>query len=169
MKKNLLLLALASTLFTGCATYSYTDAPAAVGFIYSKYAVMGYPGDIKPIEDVGIVTTDGIIKIQSVDGHRVDTLTTLKSSGMYANGRYQLHLLPGEHQIEMAFISEFNGVRSWSTKNITKAVSIEKGQIVHLAKGGQGRTWSVYLTDGSRDIATIKSDFNSLLEKEGKK
>lgn len=169
MKKNVLLLALASTLFAGCATYSYTDAPASVGFIYSKYAVKGYSGDFQPIEDVGIVTTDGMIKIQSVDGNRVNTLTILKSSGMYANGRYQLHLLPGDHKIEMAFISEFNGVRTWSTSNVTKDITIQKGQVIHLSKVENGKSWSAHASDGSRDLQTIKADYQSLLEKESKK
>ena len=54
--KTIAALLFAQFLLLGCASYNYTEAPPTMGMMYSKYATIGYPGDVRPIEDVGIVT-----------------------------------------------------------------------------------------------------------------
>ena len=92
--KSITALLLAPVMLFGCASYNYTDAPPTMGVMYSKYAYIGYAGEIRPIEDIGVVTTDGLIKIRSVDGQSTSSLKLFKNSGLYSGGRYQLHLLP---------------------------------------------------------------------------
>ena len=161
--KTIAALLLAQTMLFGCASYNYTDAPPAMGMMYSKYAYIGYSGELRPIEDVGIVTTDGLIKIRSVDGQSTSSYKVLKSSGLYSGGRYQLHLLPGTHILTMGFHDDRGGgSKSWSTSDITKIVSIAKGQVIHLFLSENGRTWTAKEADGSSALATIASDFKEL-------
>jgi len=164
-KKLITALLLAPTLLLGCASYNYTDAPPTMGKMYSKYAYLGYEGKPRSIEDVGIVTTDGLIKIRSVDGLPASSYTELKTSGFYSGGRYQLHLLPGVHTLTMGFSdNRGGGSRSWSTSDVTKIISLSKGQVIHLSLYGDGRTWTAKESDGSSAMAVIVSDFKELAE-----
>ncbi|MDQ5903015.1 MAG: hypothetical protein QG672_602 [Pseudomonadota bacterium] len=161
--KTITALLLAQTILFGCASYNYTDAPPAMGMMYSKYAYIGYSGELRPIEDVGIVTTDGLIKIRSVDDQPTSSYKKFKTSGLYSGGRFQLHLLPGTHVLKMGFHDDRGGgSKSWSTSDITKTVSINKGQIIHLSLSEIGKTWTVKESDGSGALTTIASDFNDL-------
>lgn len=164
MKRNAIaILAIALGLMTGCASHNYTDAPSRMGFLYSKYAYLGYDGDVRPIEDVGIVTTDGLIRIQSVDGQPMSHYREFKASGFYSGGRYQLHLLPGTHLLKMGFHKDLgDGNISWSTSSITKTVSIEKGQIVHLELSEGVRTWKAVESDGGSAREMVLADFKEL-------
>ena len=159
-----LLLALAA-LF-GCATATYTDAPPALGGMYSKYAYLGYPGEMRRIEDVGIVTTDGSITILAVDGQSVAELKAFKSAGRSASGRYQLHLLPGMHALVLS-VGEARGAsaKAWTTSHLTKIISISKGQVVHLTLSESGNTWNAKATDGRAALDSITSDFRELTKK----
>jgi hypothetical protein len=161
--KSITVLLLAQAMLVGCASYNYTDAPPTMGVMYSKYAYIGYVGELKPIEDVGIVTTDGLIKIRSVDGQSTSGYKVLKTSGMYSGGRYQLHLLPGTHVLTMGFSDDRGGPsKSWSTSDITRTISIEKGQVIHLSLSQSGKAWTAKESDGSSALATITSDFKDL-------
>ena len=159
-----LLLALAA-LF-GCATATYTDAPPALGGLYSKYAYLGYPGEMRRIEDVGVVTTDGSITILAVDGQSVAELKAFKSAGRSASGRYQLHLLPGMHALVLG-VGEARGAntKAWTTSHATKMLSINKGQVVHLTLSESGNTWSAKTSDGRAALDSIVSDFRELTRK----
>ena len=162
--KTITALLLAQTMLFGCASYNYTDAPPAMGVMYSKYVYIGYSGELKPIEDVGVVTTDGLIKIRSVDGQSTSGYKVFKTSGFYSGGRYQLHLLPGTHVLMMGFSDDRGGgSKSWSTSDITKTVSIHKGQVIHLSLFENGKTWTTKESDGSSALATITSDFKELI------
>jgi hypothetical protein len=161
--KTIAALLLTQTMLFGCASYNYTDAPPTMGAVYSKYAYIGYSGELQPIEDVGIVTTDGLIKIRSVDGKPTSSYREFKTSGLYSGGRYQLHLLPGTHVLKMGFHDDRGGgSKSWSTSDITKTVSISKGQVIHLSLSENGKTWTATESDGSSALATIASDFRDL-------
>jgi hypothetical protein len=153
-------------LLAGCATNSYTDAPPTLGVMYSKYAYLGYPDEPKPIEDVGIVTTDGIIKIKEVDGQSIESFTAYKTNGFYSGGRFQLHLLPGAHELTLGFHYDTGtGSISWSTSDLIKNIVIAKGQILHLSLLDHGRQWSAFESDGSSARAAIASDFKDLTKK----
>jgi len=147
----------------GCASNNYTDAPPSLGMMYSKYAYIGYDGELKPIEEVGVVTTDGLVKIREVDGYSIDAMQEYKTSGLYSGGRVQLHLLSGVHTLILGYHDDRGGGSvSWSTSNITKTITIAKGQVIHLRGGINGRTWSVAEVDGGSAISTIASDFKDL-------
>ena len=150
----------------GCASYNYTDAPPAMGVMYSKYAVIGYIGDLRPIEDVGIVTTDGLVKVKSVDDQPVSLYRGFTSAGLYSGGRYQLHLLPGMHTVVLGFHdNRGNGSASWSTSDVTKTFSMKKGQVVHFSLSQDGRTWNAKESDGGDALEAIASDFAELTSK----
>ena len=162
-KTAALILATTTLLLGGCASYDYTDAPPTLGVLYSKYLVIGYPGDIQPINEVGVVTTDGLIQIHSVDGKSVNTLRRMKESGFYSGGRYQLHLLPGTHTLGMGFHDDRGGPsKSWSTSDITKVIEIKAGSVVHLSKWESGYRWGANINDGAAALPTITADFESL-------
>lgn len=150
-------------MLSGCASHNYTDAPPTMGVLYSKYADVGYEGEIRSADDVGIVTTDGQIQVGSVDGRSMSLFRSFKTSGFYAGGRYQLHLLPGTHTITISLRDErANASVSWLTSSITKSITIDKGQVIHLAALQNGRTWSAKEFDGSSALAVIVSDFKEL-------
>lgn len=167
MKVKLITAALiAVSLLSGCASNSYTDAPPTLGVMYSKYAYLGYSGDPQPIENVGIVTTDGLIKIKQIDGDAIEQFQVYKTSGLYSGGRFQLHLLPGNHTLTMGFHDDRgSGTIAWSTMDVTKTFTIEKGQILHISVVNQGRHWDANVTEGAKDRAAIESDFASLSKK----
>jgi len=150
----------------GCASNNYSDAPPTLGVMYSKYAYLGYDGEQLPIEDVGIVTTDGMIQIKSVDGTPMSAFTLYKTSGFYSGGRYQLHLMPGAHTLVMGFHSDHGtGTISWSTTDLTRQINIAKGQVIHLSLGQSGRKWNALESDGSSALAMITKDFTELSSK----
>lgn len=160
--KSIIVLAISVMLF-GCASFNYTDAPSTMGVMYSKYAYLGYEGGMRAIDEVGIVTTDGLIQIGSLDGQPMSHFRGFKDSGLYSGGRYQLHLLPGTHTITMGFHDDRgNGNASWSTSSITKILSIGKGQVIHLSLAQGGRTWTAKESDGSSAFPVIAKDFKEL-------
>lgn len=162
--KLLSALVISQALLAGCASYNYTDAPPAMGVMYSRYAYIGYEGAILPIEDVGLITTDGLIKIRSVDGKPMADYRQFRTSGLYSGGRYQLHLLPGVHVLTMGFHDDRGGgTISWSTSDVTKTVTIGKGQVIHLALSRDGKSWSAKEFDGASALPAIKGDFGELI------
>lgn len=161
--KPLILLAVCQALLVGCASYNYTDAPPTLGVMYSRYAHIGYDGAIRPIDDIGLVSTDGLIRIHSLDGKPMNDYRIFKTSGFYSGGRYQLHLLPGAHILTMGFHDDRGGGSiSWSTSDITRIINIRKGQVIHFALSQDGRTWTAKEFDGSSALPIIKDDFNEL-------
>lgn len=157
---------LASALFMwGCASYNYTDAPSVMGGLYSRYVYIGYDGDLRDIADVGLVTTDGLIKLTTLDGKPVPSLRKYNSRGFYSGGRVQLHLLPGTYVLTMGFHDDRgNGTRSWSTSDVKKVISIAKGQVIHLYLSQDGRTWRAIEVDGSSALADITRDFKAMTD-----
>jgi hypothetical protein len=161
--KSITTLLLAQAILVGCASYDYTDAPPTLGGMYSRYAYIGYSGEVKPMEEVGVVTTDGLIKIHAVNGQSTAGYKVLKTSGMYSGGRYQLHLLPGTHALTMGFSDDRGGPsKSWSTSDLTKSISIKKGQVIHLSLSRDGKSWTAKESDGISALPTIASDFKDL-------
>lgn len=161
--KSISALLLALLFLIGCANNNYTDAPPSLGMMYSKYAYIGYDGELKPIEEVGIVTTDGLVKIRGVDGVSVDSLNKYKTSGLYSGGRVQLHLLSGTHTLILGYHDDRGGGNiSWSTSNVTKTITIAKGQVIHLMAGNSGNKWTAIERDGRSAIGAISSDFKDL-------
>ena len=167
-------LLLATPLLFGCAVRKdYTDAPVTFGGLYPKTAVLGYEGEPMPIEDAGIVTTDGVLYLTSLDGKPIHTYKTLKTKSLYKieMGRYQLHLTPGEHVLTMGFSSSTGGgptptYRAWSKADVTKTITIAKGQVIHLNPGWSNGKWNAFTHDGSRALPVIKADFLELAAQE---
>lgn len=154
-------------LLAGCVTNSYTDAPSKMGALYSRYAYVAYDGPIKPANEVGIVTTDGLIAIKYLNGQTMNNFTLYKSRGFYSGGRYQLHLLPGTYELVMGFhYDKGQGFKTWSTTDVKKTIAISAGQVRHLSVEQGWRSWSVLESDGSKALATIQEDFQELLSKQ---
>lgn len=128
-----------------------------------KEGIFVYPGDIHPINEVGVVTTDGLIRIHSINGKSVAPLGRMKESGLYSSGRYQLHLLPGTHTLGIGFHDDRCGPsKSWSTSDITKIIEIKAGAVVHLSKWESRYRWGTNISDGAAALPTITADFESL-------
>lgn len=156
-------IAVAQLMLSACASYTYTDAPPTLGALYSKYAYIGYDGPVQPIEEVGIVTTDGLLQVKMIDGRSASSYRAFKTSGFYYGGRYQLHLLPGSHTLTLGFHDDRGGgSKSWSTSDVTKTITIARGQVIHLFLSESLRTWTAKSSDGSSALATIISDFREL-------
>ncbi|MBB3213838.1 hypothetical protein FHW67_003144 [Herbaspirillum sp. Sphag1AN] len=150
-------------LLSGCATpkMDYTDGPSAMGGINSQYAVLGYEGDIKPFDQIGIVTTDGDIQIHAIDGNPIALYRTFKIKGFYPAGRFQLHLQDGIHLITAGFEIRANP-SYWSTSDLTVPVVVTRGKVVHLSVLRDGKKWSINQTDGAAALTLIRSDFETL-------
>ncbi len=149
-----------------CASNNYTDAPPSLGALYSKYVYIGYSGELKPIEDVGIITTDGLVKITEVDGISINKLHSYQSNGFYTGGRVQLHLLPGQHYLWLTYHDDRgDGTVTRSKEGVTgKQLTITKGQVIHLRGIANGYSWDGETYDGSSAINTIINDFNELVK-----
>lgn len=161
--KKIILYFVAVLSLAGCATYSYTDAPPTLGVMYSKYVQIGYEGNLKQIDDVGIITTDGVVKVQSINGKPMTNFRLFKTRGVYSGGRYQLHLFPGDYEIGMSFhFDKGAGYRAWSTSNLSRTVTVTKGQVLHLSWIDQGIVWDVRVSDGISALSAVKGDFNEL-------
>lgn len=164
--KNLLIL-LTAFLLTSCAQLRYTDSPQAGG-LYSKTVVINYPGPLRPISEVAVVTHDAILQIQTVllNGHPIKPSAVFKDKGfLYSTGRYQMHLTPGDYQIIFCFYISNTRETSWCTNPVTKTMSLSAGKVIHFSWTGNGRTWSVIENDGSSDLKEIEMDFQSLTHK----
>lgn len=163
MKKPWLPLLACVLALTACGSLDYTDAPPTLGVMYSKYAYTGYSGDLKPMADVGVVTTDGLIQVQTVDGKPLSAYRSFKTRGLYSGGRFQLHLLPGSHRLSLSFHDDRgSGTVSWSLSNIDKTIEVKAGEIIHLSLVTGGNTWNVRISDGSAARQVIASDFAAL-------
>lgn len=134
-----------------------------MGFLYSKYVQIGYEGALKPVDDVGIITTDGILHINVVNGKRMSEFRLFEAKGIYSGGRYQLHLPSGTYAIEMSFhFDDGSGRRAWSTSNILRVFTVAKGQVLHLSWVDKGRAWDVKESDGASALPRIREDFDEL-------
>jgi hypothetical protein len=155
-------------LLSGCAapSSSYMDAPY-VGGLYAKTAEVGYPGDFRPVESVGVITHDAIITIKKVtqDGVPVELRTFKSDTYLQPTGRYQLHLLPGLYQVEFCFYI-YDGNRAvWCNQPIVKTVDASAGKVVHYAWINSGKTWGIAEYEGAGDLPEIKADFQQLTNK----
>ena len=149
-------------LICACSSFNYTDAPSRLGGFYSQYVMIGYEGDIKPIEDVGIITTDGFIKVHMIDGVNVKDNRIFNSIGHNTLGRYQLHLNPGKHTLSLNFSMMTPSSHSWSTTPATKSIDIKKGQVIHLSLIFNKETWNAKESDGAAALPVISEDFKKL-------
>lgn len=148
---------------SACGSLDYTDAPPTLGVLYSKYAYTAYQGDIRPMSEVGIVTTDGLVQIETIDGKPLSAFRSFKTRGLYPGGRFQLHLLPGSHRLSLSFHDDRgNGTVSWSISNLDKTIDVKPGEILHLSLLSSRSTWNVRMTDGSAARQVIASDFAAL-------
>lgn len=153
-------------LLAGCASNSYLDAPPSLGFLYSKRVQIAYAGELRGLDEVGVITTDGIVAIESVDDVPVREIRSFQKRAWYSNGRYQLHLLPGSHRLTLSFSFYFGTTHftrfAYSTSDLSKVVHLEKGQVLHLSLINMGRQWDVRASDGSAALAEIRADFAAL-------
>jgi hypothetical protein len=62
----------------------------------------------------------------------------------------------------MAFYYGMPSQRIWSTSDISKTVTLEKGQVLHLKWVLNGKAWTAEELDGSSAIEVIKNDFKEL-------
>jgi hypothetical protein len=161
---NIRLLAAAATLALGaCASTQYGDGISLPG-LESKYAKIGYEGPLRDVGTVGIVTTDGIVRVSSVNGKPTGEMPGFANKAWAGSIRYQLHLPPGTHRLSMSFYLN-NGQRTaWSTSDVEQVITLAPGQIVHLTWLEQRRGWSVMQGDGSAARNAIHADFAKLTQ-----
>jgi hypothetical protein len=164
LAQRFLSLFVAVLVISGCATnYNYMDAPPSLGGVYTKYAVIGYDGEIKDFSEVGVITTDGVIKINLIDRKPIAQFRVFKTSSLYPGGRYQLHLLPGTYKLSLSLRYDDGRTWMWSTSDLARTITVEKGQVLHLAASTPTRrTWTVKYHDGSGALPTIMKDFDEL-------
>lgn len=172
-KTSIALLILVAVSLAGCATldkmiqpkHNYTDGSSGPSGLSHKYVVLGYDGPVRPWSDVAVITTDGTLNIYAIDGREVSSLREWKNQSLSANGRYQLHLPPGEHILRIGFSDVRTRVRSWSTGTQTFTINVTAGQVLHLAKWLQEPKWGINQYDGASAMSEIKKDFNALQKK----
>ncbi|MFT3960421.1 hypothetical protein [Propionivibrio sp.] len=103
------------------------------------------------MDKIGVVTTDGLIKVVAVNGQSTMQLRRYREQGFYSGGRFQLHLLPGRYVLTLGFHDDRgSGTVSWSAGNVLKAVEIREKQVIHLVLSTSGQTWTAKEMDGSR-------------------
>jgi hypothetical protein len=171
-KTSIALLISTAASLAGCATlnkmiepkHNYTDGSSGISGLSHKYVVLGYDGPVRPWSEVAVITTDGTLNINAIDGRPAASLRLWKNKGLSANGRYQLHLPPGEHVLRMGFSDSRTRVRSWSLSDQTFTIKVTAGQVLHVAKWEQGTKWGINQYDGASVMSEIKSDFNALHE-----
>lgn len=153
---------LLALLLSACASNNYTDGPPSLGFIYSRYVYIAYDGPLRAFEDVGIVTTDGLFRISSVDNVSVNVMHNYQDNGLYAGGRVQLHLLPGKHHLKLGYYDDRgDGFITESVSLISKEITIAKGQVIHFGGQFSKIAWSP-AQDGRSALDVMKRDFEEL-------
>lgn len=152
------------SLLSACASHNYTDAPPTMGFLCSKYAYIAYDGDLKPSSDIGVITTDGRVSIERVNGDLVaSNWRCYKQKGFYSGGRYQLRLAQGEYVLTLSFHQDLgDGNIYYSRRNLDKSISIAAGQIIHL------EGWPARELDGSAARGVIDKEYEELILKESR-
>lgn len=150
----------------GCVSLNYTDGASQFIRRNVPIAVVGYSGDFRPIEEVAVVTTDGMLKVVAIDGipafkFRILTLTP---AGDY--GRYQVHLEPGTHELTLSMqgfkYHPYPGTDP--LKNAKRRVHIKKGDIMHLSLVKNGVFHDVRATDGRAGLSALTYDFDRLVK-----
>lgn len=184
MKKILLLKTLSVpallVLLTGCGSQEPKHYHAGnVDFLglHQTVAYIGYPGEIKPINEVGIVTLDFKLHLKEIDGIPVENYRALKSGrALYPKSfaratdmpypeRSQIHFTSGEHRLKFGFI-EYGKTRYKSIGDVVRTITIDPGTVTHvsLALSRGDLKWTVALSDGKKGLDLIKKDFDKLLK-----
>jgi hypothetical protein len=156
-------------LLSGCRSYDYTEGNKPYLGRYPTVAIIGYSGDIKEFDEVGVITTDGTITVKTIDGILVNTLRKyeIKTRIPSQTGRYQVHLMPGIYILELELFSEalpFLGQPALrSRKPITRIIGIKKGEVLHLSLiQPESGTWSIKFHNGIAALPEIKKDFQKM-------
>lgn len=169
MKKTIIAsLILAVAALAGCSAvnkitqqkHDYTDASSGPSGLSRKCVVLGYDGPVRALSEVSVITTDGTLSINSIDGQSTSKFREWKNKSLSVNGRYQLHLPPGEHVLRMGFDDGRSRVRKWSVADQTLTINVKAGQVLHLARWDQDSKWGINQYEGASAMSEIKSDFN---------
>lgn len=111
---------------TGCATPILGD-PNCV-----KIA-LAYSGEVKPIENVGVVIFDRFATAVQIDGqykHKLRIYSASCGALQGANLNEQIHLAPGTHLLQLAYAEGANGsfTKSWTPV----AIQLSAGDVVQI-------------------------------------
>jgi hypothetical protein len=167
-------------ILAGCTTisdtkYSYQVCCGLVGYIpglASKTVQLRYPGAVRPLEDVGVVSynADLVVKVKDSDGNDVKIFSVYGKKGIDANGLNQQHFLPGTYTFVFGFYrvsyaenAQYSSIAK-SIYDITKVVTIEKGDIIHFTYTVKGRQWSLIQKDDSAEKDKVKADYEEAIK-----
>jgi hypothetical protein len=166
--KRLFVYAVISFSLVGCATKTgtYTDG-VSVGRLYSKKVSLFYAGEVRPFEDIAVLSLDTALIVKSIKdsaGNSVSAISEKSQNGLYSTGRRQWHLLPGAYTFVVGYNYSDGNIRSSSTQDLVEKIVLEKGQAKHLNLFFGGRSWSMTVTDGSAALPTLKEDFDLVMK-----
>lgn len=137
---NSILIASLISVSAGCATVSNLFLPRVT---------LAYEGKPRPVEEVGVLFGDGVLKITKIDG--VAESDHRRMEAIQAGGWGQIDLLPGEHSIEFCFRYEESAGTDSFGKSMTKSRYCRSGHVAKLAVE-KGRVYQAFLREegGSR-------------------
>ena len=167
-------------LLSACHTYTYVDGVTPMLGRYPSIVVIGYSGDIKEFEDVGIITTDGTITVKGINGKPMIFYRTFQTKTKFPSqaGRYQVHLMPGKYTLDLRLFDELSPRKVMSASDSPKVIEIKKGEVIHLSyffpRDPKERFnpwagdfyWDIKLHDGRAGLPAIKEDFEKFKIKE---
>jgi len=136
------------------------------GFNRSE-AYIGYSGDIKPIEEVGVVTLDYSLYLQKINGVPAEEYRRLIDKGPTYLRRVQIHLPAGKHALKFDFKKSEDSYRYTSIKGLNRIINIEPNTVTHISSVHDRKRWSMTLSDGKEGLELIKKDFEKLLKQAG--
>ncbi len=159
------------TLFVGCGhspatPSSYKDQPQ-LGFMYSNFVKLYYPGDVHSFDTVGVISMDPTVSIESVKdskGNLIEAIQIFGKRGVYPTGMNQHHFLPGVYTFDLSYSFYQNGYSARSTSNVTIQMNVQSGAAVHLQALLEGGSWTVAQRDSSADMDQIQADFISAIK-----
>jgi hypothetical protein len=156
------LLAVGSLLakLSGCSNVQVLGNPECV------WVATIYDGEIKPIEDVGVVVLDKTIGVSRIDGETYDRKRLTAGCGVLqgSNLIQQIHLLPGVHVLSLGYASGQPSMPggAYVTKGvISLPIAVGAGGIYNVVPKVNmvNRTVSFEVHDGGASAESVRKQF----------
>lgn len=163
---NFVFYGFAGLMMSACSTQlTYSNLPR-LGFMYSKQIDLAYPGPVRSLGEVAVVSHQAALDIVSLDGRKDYAFTSWNERGFHKSGAYQLHVSPGTHILEFCFSFSGPNIGARCMTTYSKRLEVKAGDMKFLELYMHGKTWSVGDVDmdpSDRDI--VIREFEESMQK----
>jgi hypothetical protein len=138
--------------------------------LIQKNVYAAYPGDVQPLDKVGVVALDSRLDVQGLEvlgGEKITAqVFTTGPSLLRASTLSQYHFLPGKYLVALCFnIDGGNGSRVYCRDNLTVPLDIQPGSKLQLSLDfpDRGRWTALQQPPSEAARAKLVADFENIM------